>query len=338
MRRALLPFLSIVFLCGYGECGTDYAPMGPFPTKLLAGEAAPPLEVSRLVSFSTVSIKTTGGPGDLPLTTLRGALEVAADGNGVAVFRDLILPSTGTYNLVIAGYGSEGPAEGATERIEVQAPHLASIDCEAAGNLYTWAASQDPRPTIEAFDALPTTCRLTRGGGDPKGKALGLVTCAGGSQSITCNAGPSACFSTPGTRVAQPGQTLQLSWSGGEIAAGSAAVTVPSSLTVVAPPASHSRARPLVIDFSGGTSAGTVTVTLVQQTAGSTLSLDCDVPATAGRLEIPVSALGRLSAGSSSILVKSRGLSRVYIDGFAIDASAPGPLVGFEGSAPMTLE
>jgi hypothetical protein len=116
-----------------------------------------------------------------------------------------------------------------------------------------------------------------------------------------------------------------MSWSGGDVPAGTAEVVVPKTVDILPIAATQSMSADFEVRFTGGTSGAERRVTLSQPTsAGSFAFVDCDVEASVGRVLLPKGLFTFLEPGEASLTFTSSGMRRIKADIWKVEASAPG--------------
>lgn len=288
----------------------------------------------------TVSLlRQDPAPSWFPSTaTLNDALFLAwrgdDDGSGtVTIPGPIVVPLTGSFVLWNQGYFR-------TETFLVIARQPAYVQCLDATTI-AGASTQDPTP----FRAKLGSCTMSRSGGDNMGKQIAQASCATskGQSDCTYNATVRACTGAP-LPLAQrrvPGDAVTVSWSGGDVPAGTASVVVPATVDLQMVPGSHSISEDLVVTFTGGSAGALLRMTLSQTTSGSLVFIDCDADAASGQVVLPKAFFSVLLQGNADLNFTTSGMKVVNADQWQVEVSAPGLVtkggVLFNTALPLTL-
>lgn len=99
---------------------------------------------------------------------------------------------------------------------------------------------------------------------------------------------------------------------------------VPPTVEIKTVPTQQSMASDLEATFTGGAPDAIVRMTLVQSSYEGLVAVDCDVPASAGRVVLPSVMFHLLQSGEAQLNLTNAALRRVPLDAWEVEASAPG--------------
>ena len=88
--------------------------------------------------------------------------------------------------------------------------------------------------------------------------------------------------------------------------------------------------------FTGGVAGTILRMTLLEESSGSPVLIDCDVDAAKGSVVLPAAFFALLQKGDASLVFTSAGMQHVHADPWDVEASAPG-LVTQKGTLLDTL-
>jgi hypothetical protein len=243
------------------------------------------------------------------------ALKATLSGGTITIGDPPVLSMTGTFRFAL-------PKMTATAPFTIAARHAAYAQCLDA-TVLAGASTQTPLP----FRARIGSCTMSRSGGDNVAKVIAHASCSTAKGTSVCDydASVSSCSgaAAPPSERRAAGDAVTLSWSGGDVPAGSVNVTVPAALELGAPPSTHVIGNALEVTYSGS-GAGEVRMTLSQTVTGSQVSVDCTAPIAAGKVVMPAEMFLMLEPGAADLLFSVSGTQVVRSGAWEIEASAPG--------------
>lgn len=307
---------AVVMLVGGLGCSSEPAPdpgaitFSRQPTPTLVGQTLPAFEVSSTASDRVLLVlEATSATIPKLADDVLGTLEKSVDGRGTATFDDVVIKRSGTYVFVASK--ADGTLRQTSEPFEVTVLDPATVDCTKDGP--TSAANrQNQRQGVQLID----DCTVIRGGGEPVTRAFGDVTCTG----------------DVGTAAA----SVVVSWTGADVPAASATLRVPAAVAFAALPATHPRAQPLELPFTGGVAGNEVLVAFDVAEATGSFSIQCVADAGTGRVVIPARVFAQLAPNAVVPRVLSYSLSRRTLGDFDARARVDGEVSG--GGTPVQLQ
>lgn len=173
-------------------------------------------------------------------------------------------------------------------------------------------------------------------------RSAGVITVSGGGQMVQLTPGADGTYPTDTQRMSvfAPGTELTVSAAGSAtgVAAFTGTVTMPGPITVTAPmisltaPTAISRAQPLMVTWTGGTT-GKVSVVMASNASGGA-SVSCTYDATAGSASVPATVLGALPMGDGTIAIGGSSSREQNAGGFTVTLTASSAnLIGGAGRA-----
>lgn len=126
----------------------------------------------------------------------------------------------------------------------------------------------------------------------------------------------------------QPHQRLEIHAAGGIVPAFDMALLSPGEVTFTHLPCATAacavlRSQPLTLSWTGRPPDTSIAVTLSTASITSMVMLECETPATAGTLELPVAALSRLQPSAmASLTIHTVGQTTIWLQDWEIKALA----------------